>query len=183
MAKKNKSKKDIIKVYMDHVLEHSNTPESVFEFGKDNGFTEAEFYNFFGTFKSVENSIFSDFFENTINLLEKNREYKEFDAQNKLLSFYFTFFEVLKANRSYVIMTLSRRKPSLKTPGVLVGLKEAFKEYIDGLDIDTLDLKQEKLEEVKPAKIDPKYHGKKMSRNEPCLCGSGKKFKRCCGAL
>ncbi len=25
--------------------------------------------------------------------------------------------------------------------------------------------------------------GKKMSRNEPCHCGSGKKFKRCCGAL
>ena len=37
--------------------------------------------------------------------------------------------------------------------------------------------------EIKPAKIDPKYIGKKMSRNEPCLCGSGKKFKRCCGAL
>ena len=25
--------------------------------------------------------------------------------------------------------------------------------------------------------------GKKMSRNEPCHCGSGKKFKKCCGAL
>tara|TARA_B100001057_G_scaffold480995_1_gene554510 strand:- start:1760 stop:3709 length:1950 start_codon:yes stop_codon:yes gene_type:complete len=37
--------------------------------------------------------------------------------------------------------------------------------------------------EIKPAKINPKYIGKKMSRNEPCLCGSGKKFKRCCGAL
>ena len=36
---------------------------------------------------------------------------------------------------------------------------------------------------VKPAKIDPKYIGKKMSRNEPCFCGSGKKYKRCCGAL
>ena len=35
----------------------------------------------------------------------------------------------------------------------------------------------------KPKKIDPKYIGKKMSRNEPCLCGSGKKYKRCCGAL
>jgi preprotein translocase subunit SecA len=32
-------------------------------------------------------------------------------------------------------------------------------------------------------KIDPKYMGKKMSRNEPCFCGSGKKFKKCCGAL
>jgi preprotein translocase subunit SecA len=35
----------------------------------------------------------------------------------------------------------------------------------------------------KPAEIDPKYIGKKMSRNEPCFCGSGKKYKRCCGAL
>ena len=36
---------------------------------------------------------------------------------------------------------------------------------------------------IKPSQINPKYVGKKMSRNEPCLCGSGKKFKRCCGAL
>ena len=35
----------------------------------------------------------------------------------------------------------------------------------------------------KPTAIDPKYIGKKMSRNEPCLCGSGKKYKKCCGAL
>ena len=34
-----------------------------------------------------------------------------------------------------------------------------------------------------PVKIDPKFIGKKMSRNEPCFCGSGKKYKRCCGAL
>ena len=38
-------------------------------------------------------------------------------------------------------------------------------------------------EEVKPNKIDPKYTGKKMRRNEPCFCGSNKKFKYCCGAL
>ena len=37
--------------------------------------------------------------------------------------------------------------------------------------------------EIKPVEIDPKYIGKKMSRNEPCFCGSGKKYKRCCGAL
>ena len=40
-----------------------------------------------------------------------------------------------------------------------------------------------KEEEIKPVNIDPKYIGKKMSRNEPCFCGSGKKYKRCCGAL
>ena len=28
-----------------------------------------------------------------------------------------------------------------------------------------------------------KNHEKKVSRNEPCPCGSGKKYKRCCGSL
>ena len=41
----------------------------------------------------------------------------------------------------------------------------------------------EENEEIKQSKIDPKYVGKKMGRNEPCFCGSGKKFKHCCGAL
>jgi preprotein translocase subunit SecA len=31
--------------------------------------------------------------------------------------------------------------------------------------------------------IDPKMPEKKMRRNEPCYCGSGKKYKHCCGAL
>ena len=38
-------------------------------------------------------------------------------------------------------------------------------------------------ENIKPKPIDPKYIGKKMRRNEPCFCGSGKKYKFCCGAL
>ena len=38
-------------------------------------------------------------------------------------------------------------------------------------------------EVLEPVKIDPKYIGKKMSRNEPCSCGSGKKYKKCCGSL
>ena len=28
-----------------------------------------------------------------------------------------------------------------------------------------------------------KAFDKKISRNEPCPCGSGKKYKRCCGVL
>jgi preprotein translocase subunit SecA len=73
--------------------------------------------------------------------------------------------------------------------------KEAFflfENLLNKLKIDfvtiliNLKIVQEPLEEKipqKPNKIDPKYIGKKMSRNEPCLCGSGKKYKKCCGAL
>ncbi len=46
-----------------------------------------------------------------------------------------------------------------------------------------LTIIEKKHEEVKPAKINPKYIRKKMSRNEKCFCGSGKKYKFCCGSL
>ena len=38
-------------------------------------------------------------------------------------------------------------------------------------------------DQLKSNKIDPKYIGKKMRRNEPCFCGSKKKYKHCCGSL
>ena len=50
------------------------------------------------------------------------------------------------------------------------------------INLDTV-LKNPPEEEIKLEPIDPKFIGKSMRRNEPCLCGSGKKYKKCCGAL
>ena len=38
-------------------------------------------------------------------------------------------------------------------------------------------------QENKKSMLDQIKKGKKIGRNEPCYCGSGKKFKHCCGAL
>ena len=46
--------------------------------------------------------------------------------------------------------------------------------------IQTLEKKEEAIEHKK---INPAQVGKKMRRNEPCFCGSGKKYKHCCGSL
>ena len=63
-------------------------------------------------------------------------------------------------------------------------LKKLKSDFITILiNLKVVETTKEKRERVEPKKIDPKYIGKKMSRNEPCLCGSGKKYKRCCGAL
>jgi len=51
------------------------------------------------------------------------------------------------------------------------------------MNLKVVEAPKENQQDSKLAKIDPKYIGKKMSRNEPCFCGSGKKFKKCCGAL
>jgi len=37
-------------------------------------------------------------------------------------------------------------------------------------------------EEVAPGKSKPVKVGQKVGRNDPCPCGSGKKYKKCCGA-
>ena len=39
------------------------------------------------------------------------------------------------------------------------------------------------VKEIERKKIDPRFRGKKIGRNEPCFCGSEKKYKHCCGAL
>ena len=49
------------------------------------------------------------------------------------------------------------------------------------LNLTIIEKPIENKEEIKPTKPDPKYIGKKMSRNEPCFCGSNKKYKHCCG--
>jgi hypothetical protein len=149
MAKKKSiSSSDIIDNYMNYVLEHNTQPKSVYSFAKANNFEEAEFYNYFGNFEALEQSIFKAFFDNAHAVLEKSEEYKLFDARNKLLSFYYTFFEILTANRSYVVNALSNKTDKLKTLRTLIKLKQCFTAYIETLEISRLEIKQETLEKV-----------------------------------
>ena len=66
---------------------------------------------------------------------------------------------------------------------------ELFENLLNKLKLDyvtiimNLKIVEKPVEEIKDIKIDKKYSGKKMRRNEPCFCGSGKKYKNCCGAL
>lgn len=154
MAKKKTiSESDIISFYMDYVLEHNDHPKSVYAFAKSNNFEEALFYNHFGSFEAIEKQVFKAFFENTIRVLDKNDEYNAYDTRNKLLAFYFTFFENLTANRSYVVYALSKHKNSLKNLAVLSELKRHFSKYIDQLGIETLDIKQAQIEKFQTKAI------------------------------
>ena len=63
---------------------------------------------------------------------------------------------------------------------LLEKLKLDFVTILINLNI-VMEPKSEK--KIKPTMVDQIKKGKKMRRNEPCFCGSGKKFKHCCGAL
>ena len=137
MAKKTENKKlkekvtadKLIAVYMDYVLVNEKTPRSVYKFARDNDMTEQEFYKFFGSFDGLRKAIWDKFFENSIQVMEKSKEYAEFSNREQLLTFYYTFFEVLTANRSYVLYTLKEHENSMKNLEQLKGLRKRIKSY------------------------------------------------------
>lgn len=149
MAKKKTiTEHDIISFYMDYVLEHNENPKSVYSFSKSNNFEESKFYEFFGSFEAIEKNVFKAFFDNTLKVLHTSEDYLSFDARNKLLSFYFTFFENLTANRSYVMYALHQHKNGMKGLKQLSELKRSFTNYISHLEIDMIDIKQEQFEKI-----------------------------------
>ncbi|MFY0652249.1 MAG: TetR/AcrR family transcriptional regulator [Cyclobacteriaceae bacterium] len=147
--KKTETKIDIIGAYMNNMLEHGHRPKSIYSFCKGLGIKESNFYEQFGSFDIVEKNIYKTFFDNTVNVLAKNNEYATYNPQNRLLSFYYTFFEVLKSNRSYVLLSLKEERNKLKALSTLSLLRKVFQEYVEDLEIDTLNLREERLEKVK----------------------------------
>jgi len=66
--------------------------------------------------------------------------------KSKMLSFYFTFFEMLSANRSYVVMSLKEHQNQLKNLMQLSSLRTEFKHYVSGIITDEDRIKFEKLQ-------------------------------------
>lgn len=148
MATKNVkiTKDSVVSLYMNYVLENQKQPKSVYHFAKENDFEEASFYSFFGNFERLEKEIFQLFFTNTLNLLQANEAYLGYEMKDKMLSFYFTFFEILSANRSYVVQALKSNPNPLKNLVQLTLLRESFKEYTKDILTDDYRVEQEKLQ-------------------------------------
>ncbi len=118
---------------MEYVLEHETTPKTVYKFCKENKMTEEQFYQFFGSFEGVQQEIWNTFYQKSIDLMHKSPEVEQFGSREKLLTFYFTFFEMLTANRSYVLFMLKEHREPLKNLSQLKGLRKKIISFVKGL--------------------------------------------------
>ena len=137
--KKSVSKADFKKAFIEEVLTKGQNPASVFAFAKDLKSTEAEFYQHFNSFRSLERSIWSDWLKETVDTIEGDAAYTEYTVREKLLAFYFTWLEVLKNNRSFVLKRFEEIQKHEVNPYFLEQLKSGFAEYIKGLIIEGKD--------------------------------------------
>ena len=135
MAKKKAlelNQESIISLYIDYVLTKGQPPHSVYEFAKINEFDEAVFYQFFASFQKLEAQFLSNMFDYTLEVIDKSADYKAYDAAQKLSCFYFTFFEIATANRSFVTYLLkSERLPLQNLMKLRVNFLEFTKSILD----------------------------------------------------
>lgn len=144
----NISKIDILTLYMDFVIENQTKPEDIEDFCQIVNLEESNFYTHFKSLKKVEKAIFKELFKNSLEVLSESEEFISFDKKNKLISFYFTFFENLNLNREYILIALKGCKNQLKSFNTLSSLKKSFIAYIDNLDLSEGILPIEGLEKA-----------------------------------
>lgn len=135
MATKTKrlTKESIISAYMDYVLEEEAFPKSVYKFCKASKIKEADFYLHFGSLEMLKSGIWMAFYDQCMSLMEKNKEYADFSNKDKMLTFLYTFFELLTLNRSYVLYVLGDEHNMLKKSEQLKDLRKAIKKFAQKL--------------------------------------------------
>lgn len=112
--------------FIDYILSKGSPPHSVYEFAKEFGFEESEFYTFFGSFEQIEMKFFKQMFDYTMSLIEETPDYIAYDAPQKISTFYFIFMEVATSNRSFIKYLLPKKVTQIHKLGTMKTLREAF---------------------------------------------------------
>jgi hypothetical protein len=123
------TKEKIQTAYIDYVLTEGKKPNSVFSFAKKNKFPEEEFYKYFSSFDAIELQVWSSLFITTISEVKAQEIWKTYSVREKALSFFYTFFELLKSKRSFVTYSMGNFKKGLHTPNQLKESKEVFEDF------------------------------------------------------
>ena len=105
------------KAYTEYVLENGKQPPSVFQFAKKLKVTESDFYTQYTSFDAIEADIWLAFFNDAKATVEADETYQGYSVREKLLAFYYTWIELLKAQRSFVVYSYGRLRAEGRGPG------------------------------------------------------------------
>lgn len=115
--------------YIDYVLTYDEQPKSVYSFVKKLKISESDFYEFYASFDSIEKNIWVEMTVETIDTLQQQESWIGFSSRDKILAFFYSYVEVLKKQRSFVLYSLNKQSRKLSTPDVLSGVKPIFEHF------------------------------------------------------
>lgn len=117
--------------YIDYVLTEGEQPKSVYIFAKQNEMSEAEFYQFYGSFEAVEQGIWAGFAAKTLAEIRAQEVWEGYSSREKALSFFYGFFELIKSSRSFAVYSIKKQPKGFTTPKVFIPLKDLFEGFAD----------------------------------------------------
>ena len=125
----------IRKTYIEYVLDNGQAPASFYAFAKKLKMPEAELYEFYTSFEALEMELWQSFFVQARATAEQDDTFQKYSVREKLLGLYYTWIEVLKANRSFVVYSYKKLKqPVARTnPQELKQFKESFINFANDL--------------------------------------------------
>ena len=118
--------------YLDYLRRHGHAPKTVFAFAEAQGISEGDFYRQYASFAVIDRELWADFGRDARAQAAQEPAWQGYGAREKLLAFYYTLLEILKNNRSFVLLALGRsqrRQPAL-VPTVLAKFEREFKEFV-----------------------------------------------------
>lgn len=128
-----------------HLLRTGEAPVTVYAFCEQLGKEESEFYLHYGSFKAIEKDIWNEMFTKVIAILNQDGNYAQYSSYEKWLSFLYTFIEILKENRSYIVLRCEPLERKDFRPWFMDGMREEFKNYtkdIVGSGLETEEIAQ-----------------------------------------
>ncbi len=130
------SDETIRSAYVNILLTSGTRPASVYKFCLDAGIKENEFYDHFGSFDGLERSIWKGFIDKTLMRLHADAAFKEFSSREKVLAFYYTLLEELRANRSFILLELNAFRRLELVPTFLKDFKTSFENFIQSVVVE-----------------------------------------------
>ena len=125
--------------YIDYVLTNGEPPKSVYTFVKKLKITEADFYKMFGSFDAIEKAVWEDLTLQAIITIKEQEVWSRYTSREKMLSFFYSYIELLKTKRSFIIYTLKKNPKKITTPLVLSGSRLVFESFAEDIVNEGLD--------------------------------------------
>lgn len=119
--------------YIDYVLTQDEKPKSVYSFAKKLKISEAEFYEFYGSFESIEKMVWVDLTVEAISAVQQQEVWAQYSSRDRMLSFFYSYVELLKQHRSFIVYSLKSHQDKFATPKVLSGVKPIFENFAEEL--------------------------------------------------
>lgn len=134
----------IRQAYTEYVLDNGKEPESVYTFCKKLKIKEVDFYEEYSSFPQIESEIWKALFNEARAGAEKEEVYENYSVREKLLAFLYTWVEVLKKNRSYILKSYEGFEKPIYTKrnAQMVDFKASFYDFINELLMEARETRE-----------------------------------------